>query len=166
MTSGEEPRYPGPEGFWRQSPELMGLQKELEQLWDRLEQLPQLPEPELTSMETGEIIAIKSQNRQYTDYRILELGSTPRMENRYPRKPYHILPRVAKGEEEPQIEVDIEKWPSGYRINGEPVVEGFDWNIFVHQGEATFKRVPASLQRAIVYQAELKREQHQVRVKS
>lgn len=140
----EEKKYPGPEGFWRQSPELIGLQDDLKQLWLGLEASPPFPEGDITSKKPGDLIAIRSRNPQYESYKIFELGSIPRTE-RYPRELYHIMPRVSKEEGDPQIMIYLEKWPSGYRINGEPVREGFDWGMFVHKGEAEFKDTPEQL---------------------
>ena len=134
--------YPGPEQFWRQSPELIKMQGELGKLWDTLEKIPSFPQREVLSKKPGEIIAIKERTDLYTGYTIFELRSKPTVGEQYYSKPYCLQPRVSKKGEDPQIMVSLEKWPSGYRINGEPVTEGPDWSSIIHRGKAEFKDIP------------------------
>lgn len=145
MSKEDQIKYPGAEGFWRQSPELIPLQEDLGKLWQSLEETPSFPEAEITSRGEGDVIAVRTRNSQYESYHVYELGSTPRIEDRYPKKPYALMPRIADDQSEAQIKLYLEKWTSGYRVNGEPVVRGFDWVDFVHQGEAEFKLIPEHL---------------------
>lgn len=140
--SKERRKYPGPERFWRQSPELMGMQNELRELWDRLEEIPSFPEEKILLKSPGKIIAIKKQTDLYTDYKIFKLDSPPTISERDAAKPYHLRPWVPREGEDPQIMIDFQKWPSGYRIDGEPVTEVGGWDMFVHRGKAEFKDMP------------------------
>ncbi len=138
-------KYPEPERFWRQSPKLIELQGDLGTVWNDLEATPSFPEEELLSKGAGDLIAIHTKNPQYESYEIFELDSTPSINSHYPKKPYQIMPRVSDQPGEVQIKIYLQKWPSGYRINGAPVTRGYDRVKFVHQGEATFKQVPDQL---------------------
>ena len=69
-------KYPGEEGFWKQSPKLIELQEDLGSIWQGLQEAPSFPEEELTSKSAGDLIAIHTKNQQYESYEIFELGAT------------------------------------------------------------------------------------------
>lgn len=127
------------------SPELEPLQEGLDKLWQGLEETPSFAETEITSRVEGDLIAVRTRNPERESYRICILGSTPIIENRFAKKPFALMPRIADDPSEAQIRIYLEKLPSGYNISGCPVVKGLDWVDYVHEGEAVFKVIPEHL---------------------
>lgn len=150
-------QYPGPEMFWRQSPELMDMQGDLARLWQELENLSRISDHELLLRTPGAIIGINQVNSQYKLYRLLELGHCPVEDPKYPN--INILPREVDPRDvktEPSIMVYLEKWPSGYRINGGPITTDYSNSIFVPKDKGEFLDVPRAVYRESVRQLTLK----------
>ena len=91
----EKREYPGPEMFWRDSPELIEMQNELRALWKRLERVQGFPEEELLKRKEGDVVGIKTTTSQYQKYTLLELARTPTEQQQYLQKPFYIMPKLS-----------------------------------------------------------------------
>jgi hypothetical protein len=154
-----EKHYPGSEMFWRQAPELIDMQSDLSQLWQRVEDLPRLSEQDVLQQTPGARIGIKrgNPNSENESYRFLELGRQPVEDPKYPNiiiSPRAVDPRDEKAR--PSIMVYLDKWPSGYKIDGNPVTTDFDNVIFVPKREGEFIYLPQEAYGEAVRQLTLK----------
>ena len=145
MKIEQKGNYPGPEGFWEQSPQLIEMQGDLSGFWAQLEAVSKFPSGELSQRKPGEIIAIRRVFSEYECYKIFPLGNVPQITERYPKKPYVIIPETHRDSSQAQIMLYIQKWPSGYNISGGPLVEDFDWVHFSQLGEEDYALVPENI---------------------
>lgn len=158
MLMTEQP-YPGSEGFWRTSPELVEMQSDLEKLWNNLENLPALEDSQILGLKGSDLIAVKRHGNPST-YKVFELGHTPNEVERYPKKPFLVRPEEGRDEQDSPLMVYLSKWPSGFEIKATPVTDGYDNNIFVQKREDEVKKVSLDISNEATRQAALKTMKH------
>lgn len=152
--------YPGPEGFWRTSPELIGMQEDLEKLWNNLEGLSALEDGQILDLRENDLIAVKRYGTPST-YKIFELGYTPNEVERFPRKPFLVRPEEGHNEQDAPLMVHLSQWPSGFDITATHVTNDYDNNIFVQRREDEIKRISTNLSIEATRQSALKMMKHQ-----
>lgn len=155
-----EKTYPGSEGFWRTSPELVEMQGDLEKLWNNLESLPALEDSQILGLERNDLIAVKRYG-QPSIYKVFELGHTPNEIERYPKKPFLVRPKEGHNEQNAPLMVYLSKWPSGFEITATSVTDRYDNNIFVQKRKDEVKRISSDLSNEAIRQAALKMMKHE-----
>lgn len=155
------------ETFLTEAPELVPLQTPLEQLWRKImavpvtktgdvidipstlpvgkSQIEGLSDVRLVEFGAGDLVAVYAQGSESERIAIWQLKESPRVVERYPKRPYEFThDHTSKIGPSP---IYLEKWPNGYRIDQEGqqyTVNGHDPvdpDCFYHQKEVQFRKL-------------------------